>query len=140
MPLHSFKRPTLNATAYNVGWYTLDWFNAVAVPSRSFNRHTLNAIASKNTQPMTEQEFKRKYDDVEKLPTHIFSSRDLTKPVGKEFREYLLFLLLNNKDCLRYIHRKSLEFVNYGGSNNLSFEKWCSQLKTQLNTKEIKDE
>ena len=112
----------------------------MAVPSRSFNRHTLNAIASKNTQPMTEQEFKRKYNDVEKLPTHIFSSRDLTKPVGKEFREYLLFLLLNNKDCLRYIHRKSLEFVNYGGSNNLSFEKWCSQLKTQLNTKEIKDE
>jgi len=89
---------------------------------------------------MTEQEFKRKYNDVEKLPTHIFSSRDLTKPVGKDFREYLLFLLLNNKDCLRYIHRKSLEFVNYGGSNNLSFEKWCSQLNTQLNTKEIKDE
>ena len=89
---------------------------------------------------MTEQEFKRKYDDVGKLPTHVFNSRDLTKPVGTEFREYLLFLLLNNKDCLRYIHRKSLEFVNYGGSNNLSFEKWCSQLKTQLNTKEIKDE
>ena len=42
---------------------------------------------------MTEQEFKRKYNDVEKLPTHIFSSRDLTKPVGKEFREYLLFLI-----------------------------------------------
>lgn len=89
---------------------------------------------------MTEKEFKRRYGSVEKLPPHIFSSRDLTKPVGKEFREYLSFLLLNKRDCLRYIHRKSLEFVNYGGSNNLSFEKWCSQLTTQLNTKELKDE
>ena len=89
---------------------------------------------------MTEQEFKRKYGDVEKLPPHIFSSRDLTKPVGKEFREYLLFLLLNNKDCLRYIHRKSLEYVDYGGSHKLSFTKWVGQLTTQLNTKEIRDE
>ena len=85
---------------------------------------------------MTEQEFKIKYHSVDALPPHIFSSRDLTKPVGKEFREYLLFLLLKNKDCLRYIHRKSLEYVDYGGSHKLSFTKWCSQLTTQLNTKE----
>ena len=88
---------------------------------------------------MTEAEFKRKYNSVDKLPPHIFSSRDLTKPVGKEFKEYLLFLLLNNKDSLRYLHRKSLEYVDYGGSNNLSFSKWISQLTTQLNTKESKD-
>ena len=85
---------------------------------------------------MNEKEFKMKYHSVDTLPPHIFSSRDLTKPVGKEFRDYLSFLLVNNKECLRYLHRKSLEYVNYGGSNNLSFEKWCSQLKTQLNTKE----
>ena len=36
VPLRSFKRPTLNAGAYNVCWYTLCWFNAVAVPLRSF--------------------------------------------------------------------------------------------------------
>ena len=73
---------------------------------------------------MTEQEYKIKYHSVDTLTPHIFSSRDITKPVGKEFRAYLSFILLNNKECLRYIHRKSLEYVNYGGSNNLSFEKW----------------
>ena len=89
---------------------------------------------------MNEQEFKRKYNSVENLPPHIFSSRDLTKPVGREFREYLLFLLLNNKDTLRYIHRKSLEYVDYGGSHNLSFPRWISQLTTQLKTKEQDNE
>lgn len=88
---------------------------------------------------MTEQEFKRKYKSVEKLPPHIFKSRDLTKPVGKEFREYLLFLVVNKPECLRYIHRKSLEFADYGGSNVLAFSKWQQQLKTQLNLKEEKD-
>ena len=86
---------------------------------------------------MTELEFKMKYPRVDTLPPHIFSSRDLTKPVGKEFREYLLFLLLNNKECLRYIHRKSLEYVDYGGSHKLSFTKWIGQLNTQLNIKEL---
>ena len=38
MPLRSFKRPTLNAGAYNVCWYTLCWFKAVAVPLRAFKR------------------------------------------------------------------------------------------------------
>lgn len=85
---------------------------------------------------MTEKEFKMKYHSVDTLPPHIFSSRDLTKPVGDEFRAYLSFLLLNNKECLRYIHRKSQEYVDYGGSHRLSFAKWCGQLKTQLNTKE----
>ena len=85
---------------------------------------------------MTEQEFKMKYPSVDTLPPHVFSSRDLTKPVGREFREYLSFLLANNKECLRYIHRKSLEYVDYGGSHRLSFAKWVGQLNTQLNTKE----
>lgn len=31
-----FKRPTLNATACNICWCNLDWFNAVVVPLRSF--------------------------------------------------------------------------------------------------------
>lgn len=82
---------------------------------------------------MTEIQFKKKYNSVDKLPTHLFKSRDLTKPVGKEFREYLLFLLNNNPECLKYLHRKSQEFSDYGGSFRLSWDKWLGQLTTQLN-------
>lgn len=81
---------------------------------------------------MTEKEFKHKYKTVSSLPTHLFRSRDLTKPVGKEFIAFLTFLMNNNPDSLRYLHRKSLEFSDYGGANKLSWAKWLGQLTTQL--------
>ena len=82
---------------------------------------------------MTEQQFKRKYNSVSSLPTHLFRSRDLTKPVGQEFREYLLFLVNTNPEALRYLHRKSLEFSDYGGANKLGWHRWLAQLTSQLN-------
>lgn len=81
---------------------------------------------------MTPEQFKRKYSTVGKLPKHVFKDCELSKPVGEEFRSYLTFLVLNEPDALRYIHRKGQEYVDYGGANHLPFFRWLGQLKTSL--------
>ena len=45
VPLQRLNAPTFNATAYNVGMYTLDCNRSTTVPLRSFKRPTLNAAA-----------------------------------------------------------------------------------------------
>lgn len=84
---------------------------------------------------MQESSFKRKYSSVDSLPPHVFLNRDMTKPVGKEFIEYLSFLVKHRPEALRYIHRKAQEFVDYGGANQLPFHKWLQMLTNQINNK-----
>lgn len=84
---------------------------------------------------MQESSFKRKYSSVASLPPHVFLNRDMTKPVGKEFIEYLSFLVNHRPEALRYIHRKAQEFVDYGGANQLPFHKWLQMLTNQINNK-----
>lgn len=81
---------------------------------------------------MTPEAFKRKYNTVDKLPKHVFTDRALCKPVGEELKAFLTFLVLNEPETLRYLHRKGQEYVEYGGANVLDFAKWLGQLKTSL--------
>lgn len=85
--------------------------------------------------PKMQEEFKKKYNKVENLPSHVFLDMELSHPVGDEFREYLTFLFNNSQESLRYIHRKGQEYKDYGGANPINFSKWLSQLKTHLNIK-----
>ena len=85
---------------------------------------------------MTPDEFKRKYNTVDKLPKHVFSDRALCKPVGEELRTFLTFLAVNEPDTLKYLHRKGQEYIDYGGAHVLSFDKWLGQLKTSLKLRE----
>jgi len=84
---------------------------------------------------MTPEQFKRKYNTVDKIPKHVFIDRELSKPVGTELKEFLTFLVLNEPETLRYLHRKGQEYKDYGGANLLSFSKWLGQLKTSLQIK-----
>lgn len=82
---------------------------------------------------MTPEQFKRKFNTVQSLPAHIFTDRELSAPVGKEFRDFLRFLVEHSPETLRYIHRKGQEYVDYGGANNLPWSRWIGQLRNNLN-------
>ena len=84
---------------------------------------------------MQESSFKKKYNNVDNLPPHVFMNRDMTRPVGKEFIEYLAFLIKHNPETLRYIHRKAQEYVDYGGANQIPFNKWIQILSNHINNK-----
>lgn len=81
---------------------------------------------------MTPTDFKRKYKSVEDLPSHVFTDRELSNPIGEELCEFLQFLLDNEPDTLRYIHRKGQEYVDYGGANVMPWAKWLGQLRNNL--------
>ena len=81
---------------------------------------------------MTPEQFKRRYKSVEDLPAHIFTDRELSAPVGEELRAFLQFLLDNEPEALRYLHRKGQEYIDYGGANVLSWTKWLGQLRNNL--------
>ena len=88
---------------------------------------------------MTPEQFKRKYNSIDKLPKHVFVDRELSKPVGDELKEFLTFLVLNEPETLRYLHRKGQEYVEYGGANLLPFSRWLGQLKTSLKLRGTND-
>ena len=81
---------------------------------------------------MTPAQFKKKYSKVEDLPAHVFTDRELSAPVGVDLCEFLQFLLDNEPDALRYLHRKGQEYIDYGGANVLSWTKWLGQLRNNL--------
>ena len=81
---------------------------------------------------MTPEQFKKKYKAVEELPAHVFTDRELSAPVGEELCQFLQFLLDNEPETLRYLHRKGQEYTDYGGANVLSWSKWLGQLRNNL--------
>lgn len=81
---------------------------------------------------MTPEQFKRKYNSVEKLPAHVFTDRELSAPVGDELCEFLQWLLDNEPETLHYLHRKGQEYIDYGGANILGWQKWLGQLRNNL--------
>lgn len=70
--------------------------------------------------------------DPTKIP-HVFFNVELTKPASKELHKYLSLCLEHYPDSLKYLHRKSQEYVKHGsGVRKMGYEDWKRKLATEL--------
>lgn len=72
------------------------------------------------------------YKKLSNIPPHVFRNRILTEPVGKDFRNYLRYMLDNHPDDLAYIHKHSQKYVNHGGAWVITFTRWRDRLENNL--------
>ena len=79
------------------------------------------------------------YKNLQELPPHIFRDVQMRDPVGKEFRQYLRYMLENHNEDLQYIHRRSQTYVEHGGAFYETFPQWRTKLKNKLKKYEKED-
>lgn len=63
---------------------------------------------------------------------HIFTNKDLTIPATKELLVYLWQLYREDKEVLRYLHRKCQEYIKYNGCHVITFANWLEKLEKDL--------
>lgn len=66
----------------------------------------------------------------------IFRNRDLTIPANTDTKEWLNFMVANFPDDLKFLHKKSQEYVRFGGANAYLWSKWLQKLKRDLKKEE----
>lgn len=62
----------------------------------------------------------------------IFRNRDLTIPANKATREWLVYMAENFEEHLKFLHKKSQEYVRFGGANAYTWGAWLKKLKRDL--------
>lgn len=62
----------------------------------------------------------------------IFRNRDLTIPATRELKKYLLLVIEEDPELLRFLHRTSQKYIAYGGANTYAFGKWMKKLIRDL--------
>ena len=62
----------------------------------------------------------------------IFRNRDLTIPANTETKEWLIYMVANFPDDLKFLFKKSQEYVRFGGANAYVWAAWLKKLKRDL--------
>lgn len=62
----------------------------------------------------------------------IFRNRDLTIPATRELQKYLALVIEEDVELLRFLYRRSQEYVKFGGANTYTFKKWVAKLKRDV--------
>lgn len=73
-----------------------------------------------------------KYKTIEDIPVHIFSNKECTYTPSPPLKEYLAFMLENHPDDLEYLWRSTQVYKDFGGCYVMTFAKWKSKLKKDL--------
>lgn len=63
---------------------------------------------------------------------HVFKNKELTVPATKDLLIYLWMLYKQDKEVLRYLHRRSQEYINHGGAYLSTFKAWLNKLEKDL--------
>lgn len=58
----------------------------------------------------------------------IFRNRDLTIPATRELKKYLMLVLDEDPELLRFLYRRSQEYTKFGGANAYTFVRWSKKL------------
>ena len=63
----------------------------------------------------------------------IFRNRDLTIPANTETKDFLCYMVEHYPDDLKFLYKKSQEYVRFGGANTYSWKMWFKKLQRDLN-------
>lgn len=86
------------------------------------------------------KQIKEPYESISDVPPLCFWDRFYTEPASQDTYDFLQYMLSDNKQALKGLHRRCQEYIDYGGAYKITWTKWLERLTKNLEKSEYNNQ